>query len=407
MTRAQGRIRAWLAAVVVAGATLFVAPSAAHASGPGTLAADINAARASAGLRTLRYDGSLNAVAQSWANHMAATDTLAHNPSTPSRIRSGWSAWGENVGFTTTGSAKVLHQAFMASAGHRANILNRSFTSLGVGWATKNGHTYVAEVFAAYPQAKSASKPTKASPKPKPTSKHTKASPKPKPTSKRTKASPKPKVASKPTTGYESRSSDLHSTGTSGHTPTTSSPRASTHGLALGATGPQVRAVQVRLGVHGHPVRVDGRFGPATSHAVRAFQHDAGLKVDGVVGKQTASALAKAARTKSVVKRAAVVSASAKLRWQADTASAEYLAVSPGPRIVQPPSWSSVEASPPVVASLICSAVHNLTTGSAPDQTGTQTSPIAPKPAFATTASFSSGQLRVADAFTRMPSPGR
>lgn len=47
----------------------------------------------------------------------------------------------------------------------------------------------------------------------------------------------------------------------------------------------------------GHPLKIDGDFGPNTDHAVRAFQQAHGLYVDGVVGKGTREALAKAERT--------------------------------------------------------------------------------------------------------------
>jgi peptidoglycan hydrolase-like protein with peptidoglycan-binding domain len=301
MTRAQGGIRTWLVALVVAASTLFVAPTAAHASGAGTLAADINAARASAGLGRLVYDGSLSGVAQAWANHMAATDQLAHNPSTPAQIRGGWSAWGENVGFTTTGSASALHQAFMASAGHRANILNRSFTSVGVGWATKNGHTYVAEVFAAYPGVGSSS-PSKSS-----------GGSSSGGSSSSTSSSSKSSTPSGGSGSSKAGSQGSSSSGGGGTsaartaTPTSAPAATPVHpdGLVLGDVGPKVRAMQVRLGVHGHAVRADGVFGSVTDRAVRAFQRDAGLTVDGIVGPRTNAALARPAPKAVAVRKSA------------------------------------------------------------------------------------------------------
>jgi hypothetical protein len=56
--------------------------------------------------------------------------------------------------------------------------------------------------------------------------------------------------------------------------------------LRRGDRGPDVVALQAALGI-----RADGDFGPATEEAVRLFQTDRGLLVDGIVGAMTLMAL--------------------------------------------------------------------------------------------------------------------
>ena len=63
--------------------------------------------------------------------------------------------------------------------------------------------------------------------------------------------------------------------------------------LATGASGPEVAALQQGLTVYStedpatDPGGIDGAFGPMTESAVRAYQGDRGVAVDGVVGDDT------------------------------------------------------------------------------------------------------------------------
>jgi peptidoglycan hydrolase-like protein with peptidoglycan-binding domain len=63
--------------------------------------------------------------------------------------------------------------------------------------------------------------------------------------------------------------------------------------LDLGSLGPEVSGLQSALvkyrgaGKPTCPGTVDGNFGPRTESAVRAYQRDTGIAVDGVAGDQT------------------------------------------------------------------------------------------------------------------------
>jgi len=61
--------------------------------------------------------------------------------------------------------------------------------------------------------------------------------------------------------------------------------------LALGASGSVVTALQQGLKKYSTPATdpgpVDGDFGPKTEAAVKAYQQDRGIHVDGIVGDQT------------------------------------------------------------------------------------------------------------------------
>ncbi len=61
--------------------------------------------------------------------------------------------------------------------------------------------------------------------------------------------------------------------------------------IRQGDSGLRVRAVQHLLRHHGSGIDADGSFGPLTDGAVRDFQTQRGLVVDGIVGSQTWPAL--------------------------------------------------------------------------------------------------------------------
>ena len=88
----------------------------------------VNLARADHGLSPLAANSTLTAAAQSCAERMAASGTMTHSTSPPA----GFSTWGENIAMGYR-SASSVFEGWMASAGHRANILNPSYTQMGIG----------------------------------------------------------------------------------------------------------------------------------------------------------------------------------------------------------------------------------------------------------------------------------
>lgn len=142
-------LRLLLALVVAACAVLGGAAAPASAYDEGTIHGLVNEARAANGLGGLVRNGALDAVALRWAQQMAASGQLGHNPSVGSEIPGGWTSWGENVA-QGYGSGAAVHDGWMNSSGHRANILG-GFTDIGIALIEGGGTTWAVEVFAAYP----------------------------------------------------------------------------------------------------------------------------------------------------------------------------------------------------------------------------------------------------------------
>ncbi len=108
----------------------------------------INASRASAGLGPLEVDAGLRSHARKHTQEMMDANDLYHSSADELRAAagSGWTKVGENVG--RGGTPPVLHQAFMDSPSHRANILG-AYNYVGIGTGYKDGTLYVTVVFMA------------------------------------------------------------------------------------------------------------------------------------------------------------------------------------------------------------------------------------------------------------------
>jgi uncharacterized protein YkwD len=104
----------------------------------------MNNDRAAHGVGPLIPHGGLLAKAQSWAEHLAAINSLEHS-SLPSGVSSCWSTLGENVGYGS--SISSVEGAFMASSPHRSNLLNGAFAYAGTGVAYRGSRVFVVQVF--------------------------------------------------------------------------------------------------------------------------------------------------------------------------------------------------------------------------------------------------------------------
>lgn len=115
----------------------------------------INNARTSAGLPALAVHPALIAAGRSWAGKMLAASSAAgtsgclisHNPDLRTAVAASWRKLGENVG---CGDVPVgdLHQKFMDSPAHRANIMDPEFDTIGIGIVfDASGMMWVTEQF--------------------------------------------------------------------------------------------------------------------------------------------------------------------------------------------------------------------------------------------------------------------
>lgn len=210
---APGKTRHLVAITLVAFAItavgLLVAPSPALAWGSNSfssasereLVSLTNKSRAAAGLRALRVDSRLTAIARSRSKDMIVRDYFSHNiPPSGKNVFSildskgyCYSIAGENIGWNNYPddvATRTIHRQFMESSGHRANILGKRWDVIGVGaYKGPTGKKMWTVLFADRCGGTS----TKSTPKPKPTVK-TKAVTKPKATPR-----PTPKPTPKPT----------------------------------------------------------------------------------------------------------------------------------------------------------------------------------------------------------------
>ena len=131
---------------------LFAAPSPTDAWSSGQfsstserqLVALTNQSRAAAGLRALKVDSRLTSIARSRSKDMIVRGYFSHNiPPSGKTVFSVldsagycYSIAGENIGWNNypdASATKTVHSMFMASPGHRSNIMGKRWDVIGIG----------------------------------------------------------------------------------------------------------------------------------------------------------------------------------------------------------------------------------------------------------------------------------
>jgi uncharacterized protein YkwD len=107
-----------------------------------------NADRADEGLRALKANHCLQHAAVRQARLMAVREQIFHQDLGRVLRDCKLDTAGENVAYGYPSGRSVVDDGWMNSEGHRANILNRAFSLMGIG--ARKGHDgqwYVAQVF--------------------------------------------------------------------------------------------------------------------------------------------------------------------------------------------------------------------------------------------------------------------
>lgn len=103
-----------------------------------------NQARRAAGLSTLRIDPELSRVAEMHSYWMQRKNHLFHSNRLDWKVTN-WIRLGENVGFGS--SIASLQSAFMNSPAHRQNVLDPSFTYVGISVRPQGERLWITVLF--------------------------------------------------------------------------------------------------------------------------------------------------------------------------------------------------------------------------------------------------------------------
>lgn len=122
-------------------------PASTVAAYEGRILVLLNAERAKAGLRPLARIGCAETFADGWAATMARTGNFSHQSMTPILRACAARRVGENIAYGNV-TADAMMRMWMNSPGYRANILNPSYTHVGLGAVkTSTGRWYGVQDF--------------------------------------------------------------------------------------------------------------------------------------------------------------------------------------------------------------------------------------------------------------------
>ncbi len=112
----------------------------------------LNAEREARGLAALTWDPSLARMADGWSRHMASTADFSHRDLSAASSLPGiskFSALGENIAWVEgyPNESYQLHTGWMHSEGHRSNMLQPGFDSVGIAVVCSDGRAWATQNF--------------------------------------------------------------------------------------------------------------------------------------------------------------------------------------------------------------------------------------------------------------------
>ncbi len=105
---------------------------------------ELMADRGANGLSGLPVQAQAQRKAQAWAEKLARENKLYHSTLSDG-ITTKWCSLGENVGYGS--SVPAVQEAYMASPGHKANIISTNWNGVGVGYAKNGSRIFTVQVF--------------------------------------------------------------------------------------------------------------------------------------------------------------------------------------------------------------------------------------------------------------------